>query len=52
MGKKGHSSRRGVGEVDPEPRNASLFFKVTQTGLTQITFVYMKNRRFATGDGS
>ena len=30
MGKKGQQSRRGIGEVDPQPRDKSLFVKITQ----------------------
>ncbi|GET43005.1 hypothetical protein [Microseira wollei] len=45
MGKKGRQSRRGVGEFDPEPRNASLWFKVTQQDYLLLCAAAKKQNR-------
>lgn len=36
MGRKGHESKRGSGEIDNEPRNTPLFIKITESDLKLI----------------
>jgi len=45
MGKKGQQSRRGVGEVDPEPRSKSLYFRVTQQDYLLLSAAAKKQNR-------
>jgi len=45
MGKKGQQSRRGVGEVDPKPRNKSLYFKITQEDYLLLSAAAKKPNR-------
>lgn len=42
MGKKGKKSQRGIGEIDAEVRDKSLFFKVTRKDYLLLSIAAKK----------
>lgn len=37
MGKKGQASKRGIGEKDPEPRTAKIYFECTPSDYDRVS---------------